>query len=423
MKESKMQDGQLVEIITIGDEILIGQIVDTNSAWMGQELNKEGFRVLHIATVPDDETHIIEAIDMAFKRADIILVTGGLGPTKDDITKQTLCKYFNTKLVFNQGVIDNINELFKNRPNVLNELTYGQASVPESATIIQNIRGTAPVTWFEKEEKILVSMPGVPYEMKWIMSNEIMPRLQKRFNTPSLLHKTVLVYGIPESSLAIKLTDWENGLPDCIRLAYLPSPGLVKLRMTGSLPDKKVLENIIEQELVKLRSIIGSAILAEEDEPVEVVIGNLLKEKKMMLATAESCTGGNIAHMVTSVAGSSTYFKGGIVAYSNEIKKQILGVSATTLDKFGAVSLEVVEQMAKGALKNLNTDIAIAVSGIAGPEGGTEDKPVGTVWICVCTKKDMICRKFQFGALRKINIERSTLSAFSMIKEIIENNA
>jgi competence/damage-inducible protein CinA C-terminal domain len=420
MKKVQKSKGKLVEIITIGDEILIGQIVDTNSAWMGTELNKEGFQIFHITTVPDDEKEIMKAVELAFLRTDIVLVTGGLGPTKDDITKQTLCKYFNTKLVFNQGVIDNINELFKNRPNVLNELTYGQAYVPETATIIQNKRGTAPVTWFDLDDKVLVSMPGVPSEMKWIMSNEILPRLKDHFKTPSLLHKTVLVYGIPESSLAIKLTDWENELPSCIKLAYLPSPGLVKLRMTGSLTDKKELESIVTRELVKLRSILGSAILAEEDLPVEVIIGNLLKEKHLILATAESCTGGNIAHMLTTVAGSSSYFKGGVVAYCNTVKEKMLGVSHDILEKVGAVSQEVVEQMAKGVLNSLETDIAVAVSGVAGPDGGTEEKPVGTVWICVCTKNDVLSRRFQFGALRKINIDRATLSAFAMMKEIIE---
>jgi len=421
-RKSKLNDGQLIEIITIGDEILIGQIIDTNSAWMAKELNKEGFRILQITTVPDIESYIMKAFSMAFKRADIILVTGGLGPTKDDITKQTLCKYFHTKMVFNQEVIDNINELFVDRPNVLNELTYGQANVPKSATIIQNKRGTAPVTWFEKNNKILVSMAGVPSEMRWIMSNEIIPRLKAHFNTPALMHKTVLVYGIPESSLAIQLTDWEKALPNFIRLAYLPKPGLVKLRMTGFLPDKDQLKEIINQELVKLRQILGTAILAEEDTPEEVIIGKQLKDKGLKLATAESCTGGNIAHKITSVAGSSAYFKGSIVAYSNEVKEKILGVSPATIDKFGAVSQEVVEKMAKGVLKQLNVDIAVSVSGIAGPDGGTEEKPVGTVWICVCTKNDMISRRFQFGHLRNININLATLSAFAMIKEIIEKS-
>jgi len=420
MKRLKMDEGPLVEIITIGDEILIGQIVDTNSAWMAHELNRDSFRIVQITTVSDNEDAILEAVDMAFKRADIVLVTGGLGPTKDDITKETLCKYFQTKMVFSQDVLNNINELFVNRPYVLNELTYGQANVPESAIIIQNKRGTAPVTLFEKDGKILVSMPGVPSEMKWIMSNEIMPRLKERFNTPALLHKTVLVYGIPESMLAIKLTDWENELPDFIRLAYLPNPGLVKLRMTGFLSDKEKLIEIIHQQLVKLRLILGSAILAEEDIPEEVLIGNLLKAKNLKLATAESCTGGNIAHMITTVSGSSAYFKGSVVAYSNEIKENVLGVAPATLIEFGAVSQQVVEQMAKGVLKLMNADVSVAVSGIAGPDGGTDVKPVGTVWICVCTADDMMSRLFQFGPNRNVNISRATLSAFAMIKEILE---
>jgi nicotinamide-nucleotide amidase len=411
----------LVEIITIGDEILIGQIVDTNSAWMAKELNRDGFRITQISTVPDDESHIMQAFDLAFKRADIVLVTGGLGPTKDDITKQTLCKYYNTKLVFNQEIIDNIKEQFKHRPNVLNDLTYGQAYVPETATIIQNRRGTAPVTWFENNGKVLVSMPGVPYEMEWIMSNEVLPRLKTFFKTPFLQHKTVLVYGIAESALAIQLTDWENELPSCLKLAYLPSPGLVKLRLTGSLADKEKLAEIIDQEVVKLRSILGNSILAEEDFPVEKIIGQLLLKNNMKLVTAESCTGGNIAHLLTTVPGSSAYYKGSVVAYSNEIKQSMLGVSPEALATYGAVSQEVVEQMAKGALERMGGDIAVSVSGIAGPDGGTEEKPVGTVWICVCTADKMLSRCHHFGALRFRNINMASLFAFAMIKEVIEN--
>lgn len=416
-----MESDPLVEIITIGDEILIGQIVDTNSAWMAKALNKEGFRVFQISTVSDNENHILEAVDLAFQRADIVLITGGLGPTKDDITLQTLCRYFQTKLVFNQDVIDTIKELFVNRPYALNELTYSQAYVPETATIIQNKRGTAPVTWFENGDKILVSMPGVPSEMEWIMSHEILPRLKTRYNTPSLLHKTVIVYGSPESALAITLTDWENELPACIKLAYLPSPGLVKLRLSGIFSNKHELEEIIEQELVKLRIILGASIIAEEDSPVEVVIGRLLKENNLHLATAESCTGGNIAHLITSVAGSSAYFNGSVVAYSNEVKQEILGVLPETLLTFGAVSRQVVEQMALGILTRLKADIAVSVSGTAGPDGGTAEKPVGMVWICVCTKDKTLSRKFQYGSFRERNISMATLSAFAMIKEIIEN--
>lgn len=412
--------GPVVEIITIGDEILIGQIVDTNSAWMAKELNKEGFRVKQVSSVSDDENHIIEATDLAFKRADIILMTGGLGPTKDDITKQTLCKYFKTELVLSQSVTDNINEMLSHRKSALNELTYAQAYVPKSATIIQNKRGTAPVTWFEKDGKILVSMPGVPYEMEWNMINEVLPRLKSHFKTPFLQHKTVLVYGDAESALALKLSDWEDSLPDFIKLAYLPSPGLVKLRLTGSLEDKNELEEVIEKELVKLRALLGEGILAEEDISVETLIGRLLKERKLKLATAESCTGGNIAQLITSVPGSSEYFIGSIVAYSNEVKKQMLGVRSETLENFGAVSQEVVEQMANGVLEKLNADIAVSVSGIAGPNGGSVEKPVGTVWICVCTKNQSLSRRFQFGKIRNRNVNMASLAAMAMIKEVIE---
>jgi nicotinamide-nucleotide amidase len=414
------QSNPIIEIITIGDEILIGQVVDTNSAWMARELNKEGFRISQITTVPDNESPILKAIDQAFGRADIVLMTGGLGPTKDDITKQTLCKYYNTKLVFNPEVAETIQEMFVNRPQVLNELTLAQANVPEAATVIQNKRGTAPVTWFEKKDKVLVSMPGVPSEMEWVMSNEVLPRLRTRFNTPSLLHKTVLVIGIPESNLALQLTEWEDNLPECIRLAYLPSPGMVRLRMSGFLPDSKKLASIVDTELVKLREILGRSIFAEEDAPPEEVVGRLLRKHGLWVATAESCTGGNVAHKLTSVSGSSEYFIGSVVAYKNEVKTQLLGVSMDTLRNYGSVSREVVEEMAEGVRKGLNADIGVAVTGIAGPLGATEGKPVGTVWVGVCNADKNISRRFQFGQYRKRNIEMATLAAFTLIKELLE---
>lgn len=408
-----------VEIITIGDEILIGQIIDTNSAWMAAELNKSGFKVKQVSSVSDDENHIIEAIKFAEKRADIILLTGGLGPTKDDLTKQTLCKYFNTPLVFNQAVLDNIREIYKDRPHVFNELTESQAFVPESATIIQNKRGSAPVTWFECNGKILVSMPGVPYEMEWVMENEILPRLNNYYKTPAIIHKNILVYGYSESSLAITISNWENSLPEFIKLAYLPSPGIVKLRLSGSLEDRSLLEAEIDGQIQKLRSLLGEAIFAEEDSPVEVIVGKILKENGLSLATAESCTGGNIARLITSVPGSSEYFKGSVVAYSNEIKENILGVRNETLLQNGAVSEAVVKEMAQGILKIMNVDVAVSVSGIAGPDGGTPEKPVGTVWICACTKDKIITRLFHFGKQRMRVVSMASLSALAMIKEII----
>jgi nicotinamide-nucleotide amidase len=409
-----------VEIITIGDEILIGQIVDTNSAWMATELNKSGFELAQITSVHDDVNHIIESLEMALKRADVVLFTGGIGPTKDDITKQTLTKFFKTKLIFDESVIANIERLFSTRPNfVLNELTRLQAMVPENCTVIQNLVGTAPVTWFEKDGKVIVSMPGVPYEMKNVMSTEIIPRLQQHFKTPVLLHKTVQVYGYGESSLALLIADWENELPDYISLAYLPNSGIVKLRLSGMSEDILALEFTMNQQIAKLSQQLGNAIVAFEDIPIEKLVGNLLKSKSLMVATAESCTGGNIAHQFTMIPGSSEFFKGSVVAYSNEVKTSVLQVSAQDLEMYGAVSQVVVEQMAINVRKLLKSDISVATSGIAGPTGGTDEKPVGTVWISVSSKDKILSREFRFGSLREQNIIRATQAALLMLKEII----
>ncbi|MCE5331329.1 MAG: competence/damage-inducible protein A [Bacteroidales bacterium] len=408
-----------IEIITIGDEILIGQIVDTNSAWMAVELNKTGFELAQITSVHDDENHIIESLDLALRRADVVLFTGGIGPTKDDITKQTLCKYFDTKLIFNEDVYRNIESILINRSRAINELTKLQALVPENCTVIQNLVGTAPVTWFEKDGKVIVSMPGVPNEMKHVMSTEVIPRLQKHFKTPSIVHKTVMIQGYPESALALKIADWENALPANIHLAYLPNYGIVKLRLSGSSDDVLSLEFAINQQVAGLSEILGNAIVAYEDIPLEKLIGNTLAAKGKTLATAESCTGGNIAHRITTVAGSSRYFKGSVVAYSNEIKTNVLHVSEDDLEKRGAVSKEVVEQMAEGARKLLKTDYAVATSGIAGPTGGTDEKPVGTVWIAISSEKETVSREFRYGTVRLQNIERTTQTALLLLNEII----
>ncbi len=409
-----------IEIITIGDEILIGQIVDTNSAWMATELNKSGFELAQITSVHDDANHIVESLELALKRAEVVLFTGGIGPTKDDITKHTLCKYFDTKLVFEESVIRNIELLFSTRPNfVMNELTRLQAMVPENCTLIQNRVGTAPVTWFEKDGKVIVSMPGVPYEMKNVMSAEIIPRLQKHFKTPVLLHKTVQVYGYGESALALLIAEWENELPEYISLAYLPNSGIVKLRLSGLLDDALTLEFAMNQQIDKLTQILGNAIVAFEDIPIEKMIANLLKSKGLMVATAESCTGGNIAHQFTLIPGSSEFFKGSVVAYSNEVKTNVLQVSTEDLENYGAVSQAVVEQMAIGVRRLLKADVSIATSGIAGPTGGTIDKPVGTVWISVSSEELTLSREFRFGPLREQNIIRSTQAALLMLKEII----
>jgi nicotinamide-nucleotide amidase len=409
-----------VEIITIGDEILIGQIVDTNSAWMATELNKSGFELAQITSVHDNAVHIVESLNMALKRADVVLFTGGIGPTNDDITKQTLSAYFGSKLVFDESVLENINRLFATRINfVMNDLTRAQAMVPDNCTVIQNVVGTAPVTWFEKEGKVIVSMPGVPYEMKHAMSTEIIPRLQTHFKTPVILHKTVQVFGFPESTLALKIADWEQELPEYIGLAYLPNSGIIKLRLSGMTDDMLGLEFSMNQQVDKLSQILGNAIVATEDIPIEQLVGNILAGQGKMVATAESCTGGNIARSFTSIPGSSQFFKGSIVAYSNELKTDLLQVSKDDLEENGAVSRQVVEQMAQGVRKLLKTDVSIATSGIAGPGAGTVEKPVGTVWIAVCSEDTMISREFHFGSLREQNILRATQAALLMLKEIL----
>ncbi|MBV5284104.1 MAG: CinA family nicotinamide mononucleotide deamidase-related protein [Paludibacter sp.] len=409
-----------VEIITIGDEILIGQIVDTNSAWMATELNTAGFELAQITSVHDDANHIIEALEMALKRADVVLFTGGIGPTNDDITKQTLCSYFDTKLVFNDAVYQNIERLFANRPNYkMNELTKAQAMVPEKCTVIQNEVGTAPVTWFDKAGKVVVSMPGVPYEMKRAMSVEIIPRLQKQFETPVIIHKTVQVYGYTESALALKIAEWESNLPEYTHLAYLPNSGVVKLRLSGFLENVLALEFVMNQQMDLLSQLLGNAIVAAEDIPIEQLLGNLLMVGGKTVSTAESCTGGNIAHVFTSLPGSSAFFKGSVVAYANEVKENVLQVNSADIEIFGAVSQQVVEQMAVGVRKLLKTDVAIATSGIAGPTGGSDEKPIGTTWIAVCSDEQVLSREFRFGKLREQNILRATQAALLLLKEIV----
>ena len=410
----------MIEIITIGDEILIGQIVDTNSAWMAVELNKAGFQLAQITSVHDEADHIKKALDEALLRADVVLMTGGLGPTKDDITKQTLCEYFGTKLVFNPEVLENIQQIYHTRQSVMNELTKSQAMVPEKCTVIQNRAGSAPITWFEKEGKVIVSMPGVPLEMKKVMSEEIIPRLQKHFKTPAIIHKTVQVYGIPESQLALRLTEWENSLPEYLHLAYLPNFGIVKLRISGAGQDKYKLEEAINQQVETLKSILGESIFAYKDKPVEKIIYEKLKSSGLTVSTAESCTGGNIAHRLTLIPGISDCFKGTVVAYHNELKINMLGVSAQDIEQYGAVSSQVATQMAEGARKVMQTDLAVATTGIAGPTGGTYEKPVGTIWISVSSPERTITRSFNFGQFARENfIERSTMAALMMLNEMI----
>ena len=397
-----------IEIITIGDELLIGQVIDTNSAWMSRKMSGAGFDVVYITSIKDSKEAIYTAIEDGFGRADILLITGGNGPTKDDITKNTLCDYFNDQLVFDNEVLKNIEALFKDRNIALNELTRNQAFVPERSTVIQNKVGTAPVLWFEKNGKILVSMPGVPFEMRWAMKEEVIPRLSKMFQTKTFLKHVFYTQGVSESALAMDLNDFEEQLPTGFGLAYLPGGGIIRLRLSVK-GDEHAAE--MEKQAEKLKELLGEYLLAESEDPLQQLLGNTLRDKEMTISLAESCSGGYIAHLLTSVAGSSAYFKGGVVSYANSAKKNLLHVNQATLDTHGAVSQQVVEEMAKGAIVAFNTDCAIAVSGVAGPDGGTAEKPVGTIWICTICKDTIVTKQYMFGKSRENNIRRSAVMA------------
>lgn len=402
-------------IITIGDEILIGQIVDTNSAWMSEKLTIAGFEVEEKVSIGDSAQQIKDTIKDIFDRVDVILTTGGIGPTKDDITKKTLCEYFGTELIFDESVLANINNVISNF-TTLNPLTRDQAYVPKDCTVIQNKVGTAPITWFERGDKVLVSMPGVPYEMKYNMENEIIPRLQTKYNAEAYVSRVFIVGGYTESNLAIYLTDFENNLPEGFGLAYLPSPRLMKLRLFVK-GEHRTEE--LENEVLKLRALLGEAILSEKDIPLEKILGENLLDKKFTLGTAESCTGGYIAHLITSIPGASNYFKGSIISYSNEIKCNVLKVSESNLLEYGAVSEPVVIEMVRGAQQTLNVDCAIAVSGIAGPDGGSDDKPVGTVWIATAIKDKIETKRYQLGKYREANIVGASNTAILQLLRMI----
>lgn len=407
------------EIITIGDEILIGQIVDTNSAWMSKELNEIGISVNRITSISDTKDAIISSVEEAMSRVDLVLMTGGLGPTNDDITKKTLSDYFACELVQDDGLYAKIEERLSRYKIGMNKFNREQALVPNGARIIPNDFGSAPCMWFSREEKHVISMPGVPFEMKNIMQYQVLPKLSEEFDCPHVLHQTVMVQGLGESVLAEMLEDWETALPQVVKLAYLPSPGVVRLRMSLMGNSEAELKAIVEEQLIGLKTILGERIFAFDDEKIEQVIANLLLDNKKTVATAESCTGGNMAHMLTSMAGSSAYFKGSVVAYSNEVKTNVLGVSANSLEEFGAVSQEVIEQMASGVIKAIGTDYGIASSGIAGPDGGTEEKPVGTVWIAVASKNKVISEKFTFSKERGRNIRMASMAGFNMLRKLI----
>ncbi|UBM62390.1 competence/damage-inducible protein A [Candidatus Sulfidibacterium hydrothermale] len=404
------------EIINIGDELLIGQVVNTNASWMAEQLTKAGFSVVQITTIADDATAIKTAIDGAFQRADAVLISGGLGPTKDDITKKTLAEYFNAKMVFHEPTFEQVKKIFAARNFPVTEINRQQALIPDNCTPLFNKNGTAPGMWFEKNGKVAVSMPGVPFEMKAMMEEQVIPKLLQHFQLGHIVFQTVMTTGMPESMLAEKIKTWEENLPDHIHLAYLPQPGIVRLRLTAKGEDKEKLTAEINAEVAKLKKIIPEIIYGYNDVLLEEVTGNLLRSKGKTVSTAESCTGGYIAHLITSIAGSSDYFEGSVVSYSNRIKTEVLGVKPQTLEKYGAVSREVVLEMAEGVRRKLKTDYSIAVSGIAGPTGGTPEKPVGTVWIAVSGPEGSEAQLFHFGEHRGRNIRRSALAALNMLR-------
>ena len=408
-------------IITIGDELLIGQTTDTNSAWMGAELSKSGFDVYRITSVHDRREDIIYALNEAAGKTDVVLITGGLGPTSDDITKQTLCEFFNTHLVMNYEVLSMIEVMMSHRNFPMNDKNRRQAEVPESCRVLKNAAGTAPGMWFEKNSTIYISMPGVPHEMKYLMKELVLPELNQRFTSQIIIHRNIMTYGTFESKLADILADFESGLPENIKLAYLPASGVIKLRLTGTGSEHDHLLNLINEQVRKLYATIPEFIYGEDEESLEMVIGKLLMAKDKTVVTAESCTGGEISHLITSVPGSSVYYKGSVIAYSNSVKTQLLGVQDYILTRYGSVSENTAKEMAVGARNLFNTDFAISTSGIAGPDGGTEAKPVGTVWIAVASERGTVCEKRVFGNDRITNITRFSLAALNLLRKQIIN--
>jgi nicotinamide-nucleotide amidase len=413
------------ELLTIGNEILIGQITNTNAVWMAQELNLIGVSVVHMSSVADEKRSILKAFADASKRADIVLITGGLGPTKDDITKSTFCEYFETELVTDENVLKDVTGFFSKRNKEVSEINRKQAEVPKGCMVIRNKNGTAPGMWMEKNNTIFVSMPGVPYEMQAMVTDNVIPEIKRRFKLPFIFHKTILTQGIGESDLADLISDWEDSLTEKeIGLAYLPSPGMVRLRLSSKGFYEIELHHKIESQIEKVKPLIEKYIYGYEEygkaQPkIEEILGELLLEKGLKLGLAESCTGGYISHLITSVAGSSNYYNGCIVPYHNEFKYNLLKVDNTIFEKQGAVSKECVMAMAKETLNTFNADVAIAVSGIAGPGGGTDEKPVGTTWIAVAYGDRIVPKQFVFGHNRQRNIQMTANTAMNMLRKLI----
>ena len=409
------------EIITIGDELLIGQTIDTNSAWMAAELNAMGINLYQINSIADDRAHILRTLKECGERSKIVLITGGLGPTKDDITKSTLCEFFDTELELNEAVLHGIEDYFEKIGRRMLDSNRMQAMLPKDSITLINRRGTASGMWFERGETVYVSMPGVPYEMMSLMTEEVLPRLQEKFNTPAIFHKTIMTQGIGESFLAERVKEWENSLEHRnLKIAYLPSPGIVKVRISAYGDRLEEIKPRVLEAAAELHALVPEFIFGEDDDKLELIIGRLLKEKNASLSVAESCTGGRISEMITSISGSSAYFMGAAVTYSNASKVHMLGVKSESLNAYGAVSKAVVEEMAIGAQKCFETDYAIATSGVAGPGGGTPEKPVGLVWIALATPNGVISERCMFGNNRERNIQRAANHSLDMLrKELI----
>lgn len=413
-----------ISIITIGDELLIGQVIDTNSAWMAQELNKEGFNVIRRVAIADDKQSILTALNEEEKHATIILITGGLGPTSDDITKPTLCQYFNGRMKVNDEALENVKYLFESvfkKP--VTPINLKQAEVPDCCRVLQNKRGTAPGMLFEKNNAVFISLPGVPYEMQGLMLAEVIPFLKERFTAAQIIHKTLLTVGIGESALAEKIKDFESALPESIKLAYLPSYGMVRLRLTTKAEFHEKIRQDMDFAFEELKKLTAEYLVTPNDLQMQEVVAEILTLQNKTLATAESCTGGYIAHLLTSIPGSSKFFNGSVVSYTNQAKEKLLQVQSSTIQQFGAVSENTVKEMLLGALKQLDSNYAIAVSGIMGPDGGTDEKPVGTVWVAVGNSQKIITQKFHFRFNRLQNIHLTALNALNLLRKfLLENN-
>lgn len=408
-------------ILTIGDEILIGQITDTNSGYIAKALDKIGIRTVEMLSIGDERQQILDTFTYLQDKVDLVIITGGLGPTKDDITKKTICEYFNDHLIVNQDVLSHIEDMWRNLfKREISQVNKDQALVPSSSTVLFNRYGTAPGMWLQKGQTVFISLPGVPYEMKGIVEHEIIPKLVREYDRPYIVHNTILTYGVGESVIAERIEDWENSLPEFIKLAYLPAPGRVRLRLTARGKDKVVIENAIAEKVTSLSKIIGDIIVGYDDEEVlEAVVGKLLTQRKQTVSTAESCTGGKIAQTLTSIPGSSKYYKGSIVSYAEEIKTELLGVSKETIQKHTVVSAQVAQEMAQAAQRILKTDYAIGITGNAGPTTDDTDKGVGVVFIAVATPDGVVVEEFNFGQPRGKVLDRSVNKSLEMLRQEI----